>query len=209
MHRRMHERGNHRFQIILPEILPRVFRVILHRVVQEPHAPARAAHQFLHDTVFQKGSFKGALVIPAGIHIAAARCARPHLRNAAVHRGDIQKRPLRAQDFPLSVIEQRVRGYIEPEIAAVFFFCVGFQLAAHILYQPLIEIDLERGGFVAVFAGQVRRLPVLAVKIPVFPFEAFAVAAFVPEFRFFQMHGLHALIHRWPQLLRQIAAKSL
>ena len=194
-------------EIIVPEGSPGIGRVVLHGIMEKPHAAACGADQLLHDAVFQEGGFEGTLGIDPAVYIAAAGGAGPDLGDAAVHIRDIQQGAFRGKNLPLGIIDEGMGGHIEGQVPAEALR-IGLQARADLRNEPAEEQHLQGGSPMAAFHTLMRGTPGLPVFLLPGALESGAVAGGVPVFRFLQMHGLHPGVHGRLQPGKQIAGEG-
>ena len=201
----MEEGGCYRLIVIPAVIRPGIAGIVLNGVLQEPHLSARPSDKLLHDAVFEKRGFKGALLRHAAIGVLLARGSRPDLRDIAVHRRKIDQRGFGRNDAPLRIVDQRVRGHVEAKHTAILRQRVFLQLGAQTVECSGVKILLQTGRHVLPLGRCLGILPVFLVKELPFALECLGIARSHPEFRLLQMDRLHTVVDSLFEIVGKIA----
>ena len=192
---RLEQRCHHRGFPVDAIVCPVMVRVVLNWVVQEPDPAARAPHQVHHSPVFQERGLEGALTALAAKHVRRSGGAGPDLRDVAVTALQPRQAGFRADNAPVGVVEQAMRGHIAAHLSAGPVVVV-LHVVKHLLQGAPVEIILELGSAPLGVHRTVRRLPVLMVISAPLALEALRIAATHPELRLLQVDRLRARVQR-------------
>src|SRR5208282_6117395 len=119
----------------------------------------------------------------------------PYLGDIAVTAIQAREARFRADDSPMRVVEQAVRGDVATDVAAGAAIEI-LHIVEDLLKGTAVEKVLELGRPPLGVDGTVGRLPILAEITSPLALESLRVAAADPEFRLFEMDGLGAGVER-------------
>ena len=124
-------------------VRPIVIGIVFDGVVQEPDSAVRSAGQVLHGAVFQERRLEGALAKLAAIEVGRAGGAAPDLPDVAVATVEPRQARLRADDAPVSVVEEAVRRDVTADVAGgtpIEILNVIEDLLQHAAIEEVLEL---------------------------------------------------------------------
>ena len=191
--------------LIVPFVVLPIAWPVFNRVGQEEDlAPSGCRHR-LHATVFQEGGFKYTLFFHTIIVVGLSRSAGPHLGDVAVDAIKRGQAGFRADDPPLTVVEQGVSGNVHAYIQA-FRPAILFGIRSNLVQGTIIELILQFVGKIGVFRRQMLCLPFCTVIGFPLSFERVTVTTACPKLRFLQKDGVNTGVnHSFDLRLLEVA----